>query len=179
MWLGTLLYFALRSAGEMTWTDLFVALVSAVVVCVWVGWRASTFSNWRVFGLVLLAQLLAHAWLQWQGQLWDTPLQNGHALVALLAWDSFWALLFVSALLLIRRDASGIALAAAWLGCPIGLALTMTRYPSAAQLENLPLRDSSILLVAMCLLGFFAIGGSVAFVVHFLRLLYLELAAKA
>lgn len=175
----TILYFvALRAASELTWTDVFVALVSALAVCVWIAMRASKFSTWRAFGLVLLAHSLTQAWLQWQWQLWDTSLQNVNALVALLAWDSFCALLCVSALLLIRRDASVIALAVVWLGCPLGLLVSMARYDNIAQFDALPFRESSVLLSAICFLGFLAVGGILAFGAHFLRLIYLELAGR-
>lgn len=178
VWGITLLYFALRPVSEMTWTDFFVALVSALAVCVFIAMRASQFATWRALGLALLAHLLAQAWLQGQWQLWNTPLQNANALAALAAWDSFWAILAVSTLLLIRRDASVIALAVVWLACPLGLLMSMARYGSIAQMDSLPLRDSSVLLTTMCFLGFLAVAGSVAFGAHFARLIYLEVAGK-
>ncbi|RIK29409.1 MAG: hypothetical protein DCC52_07395 [Chloroflexi bacterium] len=130
-------------------------------------------------GLALLAHLFAQVWLQEQWQLWDTALQNANALAALAAWDSFWAILAVSTLLLIRRDASVIALAVVWLACPLGLLASMARYGNIAQMDSLPLRDASALMTAMCFLSFLAIAGSVAFGAHFARLIYLELAGKS
>lgn len=178
-WFGTLSYFVLITTTELTWLDLLVALLSGLAVWIWVAIHSRIFGTWRALALLLLAHVLLQGWLQWQWSLWTTPYRALNVVSALLTLDTFAALLAVSALLLIRRDASVIALALVWLGCPLGLLVCMARYSTAAQMENLPLRDSSILLTAMCLLGFLAIGGSIAFVVHFFRLLYLELAARA
>ncbi len=178
-WFGTGLYFVLFTTSELTWLDLLVAFLSILAVWIWIAIYPRIFGTWRALGLILLAHVLLQGWLQWQWSLWETSYRVVNAISALLALDTFATLLAVSALLLIRRDASVIALAIVWLGCPLGLLASMAGYSTSAQLETLPLRDSSILLTAMCLLGFLAIGGGIAFMVHFFRLLYLELAARA
>lgn len=175
---GTLIYFVMRPTLEVTWTDVMVAFLSALAACVWIGARAARVSNWRTLGVLLIVHLLAQVWLQWQWQLWDTQFHNVNALALLLVFDSLATILFVSALLLIRRDASIVALAVVWFGCPLGLLLSMSRYATAAQVEGMPLRDWSIALAVICLLGFLAVAGLLAFSAHFLRLLYLELAGK-
>lgn len=178
-WFGTGLYFVLFTTSELTWLDSLVALLSVLAIWIGIAIHPRIFATWRALGLILLAHVLLQGWLQSQWSLWATPYRAVNGVSALLALDTFAALLAVSALLLIRRDASVIALAVVWLGCPLGLLASMARFTIAAQMENLPLRDSSILLTAMCLFGFLFIGGSIAFVVHFLRLLYLELSASA
>ncbi len=178
-WFGTVLYFVLFTTSELTWLDLVVALLSVLAIWIGIAIQPRIFATWRALGLALLAHVLLQAWLQSQWSLWATPYRAVNAVSALLAVDTFAAILAVSALLLIRRDASVIALAIVWLGCPLGLLVSMARYSSAAQMENLPLSDSTILLTAICLLGFLAIVGSIAFVVHLGRVIYLELAARA
>jgi hypothetical protein len=178
-WFGTPLYFVVFTTAELAWLDLLVAFLSALVTSIWVAMQSRILGTWRALGFLLLAHVLLQGWLQWQWSLWATPYRALNGVSALLAMDTFAALIAVSALLLIHRDASVIALAIVWLGCPLGLLASMARYSTDAQLDNLPLRDSTILLTAMCLLGFFAIGGGIAFVAHLVRLLYLELAAKA
>lgn len=177
-WFGTVLYFVLFTTSELTWLDLLAALLSVIATWIAIAIHPRIFGTWRALGLILVSHLLLQVWLQWQWSLWATPYRAVNAVSALLALDTFAALLAMSALLLIRRDASVIALAIVWLGCPLGLLASMARYTTAAQMENLGLRDSSILLTAMCLLGFLAVAGIVAFGGHFLRLLYLELAGK-
>lgn len=178
LWIVTLLYFVFRAKSELTWNDLGAATLSAAATLIWIGLNAQRFTTWRALGLLLLAHLLTQVWLQWQWDLWGTRWENVNAVGALLALDTFAAILVVSALLLIRRDASVWALAVVWLGCPLGLLLSMSRYPNMAQIETLPLRDSTVMLAVVCLLGFLALGGILAFCAHFLRLIYLELAGK-
>lgn len=174
-WVGIWLYFALRPKADFSWNDLVLVFLAVLLICIWIGLHAARLTNWRILALLIATQLLAQGWLQWQWNLWEMEIRNLNALVALGAVNSFAAILMVSTLLLIRRDASVIALAVVWVGCPLGLLLTMLRYNSAAQLETLPIRESSFLLTGMCLLGFLAVGGMIAFGSHFLRLVYLEL----
>lgn len=179
IWFGTILYFVLFSTPELIWLDLLVALLSVFAVWIWIAIHPRILGTWRALAFFLLAHLLFQGWLQWQWGLWTTPYRTVNTVGALLSLDTFAAILAVSALLLIRRDASVVALAIVWLGCPLGLLVSMTRYSTVARMETLPLRDSSILSTAMCLLVFLAIGGIIAFVGHLARLLYLELAARA
>ncbi|MBI4674679.1 MAG: ABC transporter permease [Chloroflexi bacterium] len=179
LWLATVLYFALFNDAEPTWADLFVALLSATATWAWIATHHNIFTAWRVLGLLALALGLLVFWLQWQAALWDTALRSVNAVCVLLALDAFGALLAVWLLLLIRRDASVWALAIAWVGCPLGLLLSMSQVATFDGLENLPLDTSSVMLAGMCLLGFLALGGTVAFGAHLLRLFYLELAGKA
>ena len=176
--LGTFLYFALRPTMAFSWTDLILVFLSALSACIWIAFHATRFANWRILACLIGLQLLAQGWLQWQWNIWESEIRSLNALVALGAVDSFTAILMVGTLLLIRRDASVIALAVVWIGCPLGLLLTMARYETAAQIETLPIRESSLLLAAICLLSFLALGGILAFSLHLLRHFYLELADK-
>lgn len=178
IWIGALLYFVLRPKTDFSRIDLIVVFLSALTICIWIGLNATRLTNWRTLAFLIGIFLLAQGWLQWQWNLWETEFGNLNALAALWAVDSFAAILVVSTLLLIRRDASVIALAVVWIGCPLGLLMTMARYKTAAQIEALPIRESSLLLTGICLLSFLAVGGMIAFSLRLLRLLYLELANK-
>lgn len=177
-WLATFLYFALLNAADLEWVDLFVALLSITAIWVGIEIHREMFTTWRALGLLALAELLFLSWLQWQAVLWGTALRNVNAVCVLFATDTFAGILAVWLLLLIRRDASVWALAIVWVGCPLGLLLSMSQVATQTQLENLPLAQSSVMLAGMCLLGFLAVGGIVAFIAHLMRLLYLELAGK-
>ena len=131
------------------------------------------FSTWRGLGALVIAHLVSQAWLQWQWELWNSPvvsIRNLNVIAGLMLVATFFAMLVSITLLLIVRDASVIALGMAWLGCPALLMVSALRYRTFETLDVMPLREQITLIVPMCLLFLFAGAGGIAFLMHLLVL---------
>lgn len=175
IWLATILYFLFiphtRRHGTL---DLVVVAISVAAVCLGLALYARELANWRALGLVVLIHALAQLWLQGQWSLWGSAWHSLNATVALVAVDSFAALLGVILLLLFIRDASVWALGIVYVACPLGMVVVMSRYATQPQLEALALPESLLVVLPAMLVAFLAIFGAIAFFVNLLRLLIRE-----
>jgi hypothetical protein len=131
------------------------------------------FSTWRGLGALVVTHVLSQVWLQWQWDLWDSPLVLVRNLNVLAA--TFFAMVTSITLLLIRRDVSVIALGLAWLGCPTLLMISMLRYRTFEALGAVPLREQIVLIVPLVLLFFLVGTGGIAFLIHSLVLAIKEI----
>ncbi|MGB8647929.1 MAG: ABC transporter permease [Anaerolineae bacterium] len=183
IWMATALYFLLVQASQRQGlAPLFVLAVSGLSTGLLMMMLRPFFAAGRGLAIVASIHILTQLWLQWQWNLWDSPnylLHNLNALVGLVAMDSLLAVLISVTLLLIRRDISVWALAIAYLGCPLSLLWSMSRYSNLQQINTLFLRDSAVLTTLMCLIIWLAVGGAIAFCLHFLRLVYIEATDRA
>jgi hypothetical protein len=159
----------------VTWAGLFVIAAGTLSLSIVAHRELRT---WRGFGMVLLLHVAAQAWLQWQWDLWDSPvtlIRNLNVVAGLVAFASLIALVVSLILLLIFRDASLIALAVAWLGCPILLLGTMSRYQTYAHLNDVAFREEILLIVPICLLPLLVIFGGIGFFAHYFLLIGKEI----
>lgn len=137
--------------------------------------------TWRGLGVLLGLHIATQVWLQLQWNLWDSPIMlihNLNVIAGLIAWITLVAITVSLLLLLIFQDASVIALAIAWLGWPILLLITMSHYRTMNGLDLASFREQMVLIVPICLLSFLLIAGSVAFWIHFIRLVIKEFAGR-
>lgn len=177
-----LLYFwvtppAQRDAS-ITWAGLFVTTVGTLSLSI-VAHRILI--TWHGFGMVLLLHVAAQAWLQWQWNLWESPMpliRNLNVIVGLVVFATLIALVVSLILLLIFRDASVIALAVAWLGCPILLLGTALRYQTYARLNDVPFREEMVLITPICLLPLLVIFGGIGFFAHYILLIGKEITGR-
>lgn len=137
--------------------------------------------TWRGFGVLLALHIAAQAWLQWQWDLWGSPItliRNLNVIAGLIVFATLIAMFVSLVLLLIFRDASVIALTVAWLGYPVLLIGTALRYRTLDALNAAPLREQIVWLTPTCLLPFLAVAGGIAFLAHFIWLVVKEITAR-
>ncbi len=179
IWLATILYFLFVPHTQRNgWLDLGVIAISVAVVCLGLALYARELANWRALGLVVLIHALAQLWLQGQWSLWGSAWDSLNAMVALVALDSFVALLGVILLLLFLRDASVWALGIVYVACPLGMIVVMSRYATQPQLGALAMPESLLVVLPAMLVAFLAVFGAVAFFVNLTRLLVREAARR-
>ncbi len=159
-----------RRNDIVTFAAIVIASLSAVTLA---GVFHRPLRTWRGFGSVLIMHVLSQAWLLWQWDLWNSPIEqirNLNVVVGLVAITTLVVLLASLVLLLIFRDASVIALAVAWLGWPILLIGTALRFQTLANLDHMPAREQLLWAVPTCLLSFLVLAGGVAFPAHLIWL---------
>ncbi len=160
-----LLYFWITPPTQrgtlVVWLGLGITAFCAIVFTLT---AYEVFSTWRGLGALVVTHVASQVWLQWQWDLWDSPLvlvRNLNVLAGLVLAATFFAMLTSITLLLIVRDVSVIALGLVWLGCPMLLMISMLRYRTFEALDAVPLREQIVLIVPMVLLFFLAgAGGS-------------------
>jgi len=169
-----LLYFWITPPNQrdilVVWIGLGITAVCAITLTLV---AYDVFSAWRGLCALVIAHVASQVWLQWQWDLWNSPvvlIRNLNVIAGLVLAATFFAMLVSITLLLIVRDASVIALGMAWLGCPALLMVSALRYRTFETLDVMPLREQITLIVPMCLLFLFAGAGGIAFLVHLLAL---------
>jgi len=175
----TLLYFWIIPSDQRDTLAVWIGLGITALCAITLTLAAyDVFSTWRGFGALVITHIASQAWLQWQWDLWDSPvvlIRNLNVIVGLVLVATFCAMLVSITLLLIFRDASLIALGLAWLSCPALLMVSALRYRTFESLNVMPLREQIVLIVPMCLLFLCAGAGGIAFSVHLLALAIKEI----
>jgi|GEM_PF-2231901 len=175
----TLFYFWITPPNQrgalVVWLGLGMTALCAMVFTLA---AYEMFSTWRGLGALVVTHVLSQVWLQWQWDLWDSPLvlvRNLNVIAGLILAATFFAMVTSITLLLIRRDVSVIALGLAWLGCPTLLMISMLRYRTFEALGAVPLREQIVLIVPLVLLFFLVGTGGIAFLIHSLVLAIKEI----
>lgn len=179
---AVMLYFWLTPVAErndvLAWGGLILFVIGTVGLSI----RFSrVLRRWRGFAVLAASHIAAQAWLQWQWGLWDSPIvliRNLNVLATLVVFGTLIAMLISLALILIYQDASAIALAVVWLGCPLFFILTMSRYGTFERFSSAEFRQNIVWLTPVCLLWFLAVAGAIAFVGHFAVLLIKEITGR-
>ncbi len=177
-----LFYFWLTPVTErndfLTWGSLFLFVICVSAISI----RFSMFlRRWRGLSALLALHIAAQAWLQVEWGLWDSPIvliRNLNVLATLVVFGTLVAILISLTLLLIYQDASAIALASVWLGCPLFFILAMSRYGTLEHFSDTGFRENIIWLTPLCLLWFLAVAGVIAFFGHFVLLLIKEISGR-
>ncbi len=174
-----LLYFWITPPNQRDALVVWIGLgISALCAIMFTLAAYDVFSTWRGLCALVVAHIASQAWLQWQWDLWNSPvvlIRNLNVISGLALAATFFAMLISITLLLIVRDASVIALGMAWLGCPAVLMVSVLRYRAFENLDVMPLREQIVLIVPMCLLFLFAGAGGMAFLIHLLVLAIKEI----
>ncbi len=179
---AVVLYFWLTPVSQrnvyLEWGGLLLFAICVIVLSL----RFSMLlRRWRGFGALLGAHIAAQLWLQWQWRLWDSPIvliRNLNTIATLAMFGTLLAMLISLVLLLIYRDASAIALAAAWIGFPILIIVTGWRYTTFEQFSNVGFRENIILMTPTCLLCFMGMAGLFAFFAHYGLLVIEEISGR-
>ena len=177
-----LLYFWLTPVNErndfLTWGSLFLFVICVSVLSM----RFSMFlRRWRGLGALLALHIAAQAWLQVERGLWASPIvliRNLNVLATLGVFGTLIAILISLTLLLVYQDASAIALASVWRGCPLFFILAMAHYGTLEQFSASGFRENILWLTPLCLLWFLAVAGAIAFLGHFVLLLIKEISGR-
>ena len=159
----------------MTWAGLLATGMGTLVLSII--WRRKI-GTWRALGILLIAHIGAQAWLQWQWDLWESPvvlIRNLNVVAGLIVFATFLALFTSWSWLLVYRDASPTALALAWIGWPLLLIITALRYHTLDGMDSAGIREQIVLIVPVCLLSFLAVAGGLGFFAHYIWLLVKEI----
>ena len=159
----------MTSAGLVGTGTCVVAL--SITLRHWLG-------TWRTLCMLLIVQIGAQAWLQWQWGLWNSPIvliRNLNVVAGLIVFATFLALFASWSWLLVYRDASPTALALAWIGWQLLLIITALRYHTLDGMDSAGIREQIVLIVPVCLFSFLALAGGLGFLAHYIWLLVKEI----
>lgn len=162
----------------MTWVCLLVTGVCVVALSIAQRKRIGT---WRGLSVLLVVHIVAQAWLQWQWDLWNSPvvlIRNLNVVAGLIVFATFIAMFASWVWLLVYRDASLPALAFVWIGWQLLLIITALRYHTLDNMDSAGMREQIVLIVPTCLLSFLAIAGVLAFLAHYVWLLVKEITGR-